>query len=357
MVRLGVHSLGPNLIWDGALYYGKALRRLNDNLQDSSLFLSPANVAASFLLGIYELSAFENGSGWIRHAGGVGKLIEMRGAEFFRESPAREYFIVSRLPIISEALALRRRCFLDQEDWKTIPWLDEPRLKTSLHSVIDLLACVPRLREESDILKVAKADISSVPVREFCERLVNLMAELFLWRWRYERAFPGTAFEVASSEATSTREESASDVAEYPTILFYKHFHVARQPMLYNISLLMILDLATVWDLADTPTQALRRLPNEERPLQASNALVLPHEALTQEEILHEICRSLEFHLRGPHAAARGMVLLLPLRIAFTYVKDERQRAWLDQIVKRVSRTCGFRFSERVADTRSFAED
>lgn len=84
----------------GALYYGKALHQLNSNLQHPDLCMAPANLAASLLLGVYELAMFKDGSGWLQHAGGVSRLIEMRGPESHKTEPARTYLKINRVPIV-----------------------------------------------------------------------------------------------------------------------------------------------------------------------------------------------------------------------------------------------------------------
>jgi hypothetical protein len=46
------------------------------------------------------MTVFENGHGWIQHAGGVGKLIEMRGPHRHTYEPARFYYRISRISIV-----------------------------------------------------------------------------------------------------------------------------------------------------------------------------------------------------------------------------------------------------------------
>ncbi|KAI9698521.1 MAG: hypothetical protein M1836_004102 [Candelina mexicana] len=273
----------------------------------------------------------------------------MHGANYFRQKLARGYLIVSRILIISEALILRRSCFLDQEGWRTIPWMDDHRSKTSLDAIIELMACIPRLREESDVLQSMQTHILAVPAHEFRERLISFMAELFLWRWRYEQSHPGMAFEV-SSEATGRNKDSPLRTTFYPTMFFFKNFDTGREPLLYNTALLMIFALAATWQLADPAAQAMAKLPQQEHPLRCTNPLSLPHARLRIEDILHENCRSFEFFLQGPHAAAGAMVLLLPLRFAYVYSKEERQKTWLSKIMKRISRTCGFGIFDKLTD-------
>ncbi|KAI9706217.1 MAG: hypothetical protein M1812_008247 [Candelaria pacifica] len=350
-----IHGLGDNILRDGAVFYGKALRRLNDNLHDPKFSRDPVNIAACHLLGMYEMSVFENGRGWVRHAGGIGRLLEMHGADFFCQEPAKGYFTVSRLPIIAEALLIRRGCFLDQEDWRTKPWTEAPQSKTSLDTILDLMACIPRLREESDALQSIHTHQAAVLAHEYRERLINFLTKLFIWRWHYEHDYPGMAFEVDASHATDASNKSSRCNTLYRTIFSFKQFNAGREPLLYNTALLMIFALATTWQLTDASAQALARIPPQESALsQRTNPLTLPHAYLGTEEVLEENCRSFSFFLQEPHAAAGAMALLLPLRMTYVYSKRKSQQVWLAQIMNGISRTCGFRIFEKLIDFKSF---
>jgi len=118
--------------------------------------------------------------------------------------------------------------------------------------------------------------------------------------------------------------------------------------MLYNTASLLILGLVDVWSVKNAPRLGSRQLSEEAQPLQ-SNPLTHPHDQLSSKEVVDEICRSLE--------SASGMVLMLPLRVTNTHVQDERRRCWLVDCIRKISSSCGFRFSERMADYKSIATD
>jgi hypothetical protein len=46
------------------------------------------------------MTVFEDGRGWIQHAGGVGRLIEMRGPRRHTAEPARFYYRIARVAIV-----------------------------------------------------------------------------------------------------------------------------------------------------------------------------------------------------------------------------------------------------------------
>jgi hypothetical protein len=91
----------------GAIEYGRALRLLNCTIQGPDICYKYATVVATILLSLYEMTIFTDRHGWIQHAGGIEKLIEMRGVDRHRTEPERHYFIMSRMPIITRALRFR----------------------------------------------------------------------------------------------------------------------------------------------------------------------------------------------------------------------------------------------------------
>jgi hypothetical protein len=151
------HVLERSDITHGAVEYGKALRLLGRTIQDSTVCYGPENIVAALLLNLYEIVALTNRHGWIQHAGGIEKLIEMRAVHRHRRKPERHYFIMSQAPIITQALALRKHTFLGQEEWKSMPWIDDPASKSSRHFIQDTFANISGLLKDGNYLTAQKA--------------------------------------------------------------------------------------------------------------------------------------------------------------------------------------------------------
>jgi hypothetical protein len=56
----GTHSTSLDRYKEGSMWYIKAIQQLNTNLEDPELRKDPANIAASLLLGIYEVSRLDS---------------------------------------------------------------------------------------------------------------------------------------------------------------------------------------------------------------------------------------------------------------------------------------------------------
>ena len=97
--------------------YVKALLLLNMALQykEEGLYSDP--LSAVILLSFFEVFNCIEAKSWIRHAGGAGRLIHLRGPERHRSGFGRLVFLASRCSIILESYINRSRRFLDTQLW------------------------------------------------------------------------------------------------------------------------------------------------------------------------------------------------------------------------------------------------
>ena len=114
--------------------YGKALIKLNNALQDGEEGLSSDTLSATLLLSFYEIFNCTDQDSWIRHAGGAGRLIQLRGPDRHRTGFGRLVFAACRSSLIMEALQKRVPCFLAEPAWRKLCWdiHTELRLSSSL---------------------------------------------------------------------------------------------------------------------------------------------------------------------------------------------------------------------------------
>jgi hypothetical protein len=351
------HVLEHSDMAHGVIEYGNALRLLNRTIQDPSICYEPANVVATMLLSLYEMIIFTNRHGWIQHAGGIEKLIEMRGVDRHRTEPERHYFIVSRMLIITKALTLQRHTFLEQERWKTIPWADDPASKLSLHCIQDIFADIPGLLEDGNNLQAEHASQLAgydIRAKTHGERLIKTLQELFLWRWEWERSNPDGAFEVTACPETLPSCDNL--LPTYENVIRYERFEIAREIMLYNAALLWVFDTANFWVGENATRLALSLFPVQERP-GASNPLTLPHEDLTTAEISREICRSIEYHFQEPHTQSGAMFLMLPLRTVLKLGQGAQERLLSERSLRRIGDIHGFGISTSLQHRMAMAAD
>ena len=332
-----MHGFDPTAMKRGVLHYTQAIRLLQKNIQDPTACYKSANVAGAILLCLYELVSVTRKLAWRWHAAAVGRLIEIGGVERYRVPLQRKYLVIGRLPVIVQALSLRKRTFLEQEEWKTVPWADDPASKNSFDYLVDILANLPGLLEDGAAADTPKR------FRNFRERLIGHFRDLFVWRWNWECSNPASTTEVPTYSNVPFSGDG-NRVPLYETVISYKHFQRAREIMLYNSTLLIAMRLAKSWFAEPLPV-ALSAFPASERP-RPSNPLILPHEKLTSADIAREMCRSIEYHFQEPHAQAGPMTLVLPIRVCLPeFQEGQGEQDWLTAMLRRIADTCGFEIS------------
>lgn len=104
-------------------HYGVVLREMNKELLKHSQ-PSTGLLKSAITLEIFQLLAFGSQTGWMKYAGGVGKLMQLLGPERFQKKEDRYLLEVNRVVIMMNSILSRQRCFLGEEKWRTIPvWL------------------------------------------------------------------------------------------------------------------------------------------------------------------------------------------------------------------------------------------
>ena len=113
----------PAILAYGAQLYGEALRLLNQNLEDAEQAYSLQILTSTMILQVYEFIGFTSNNGWIQHAGGIGRLIEvtsqlnsialianrfkMRGPWRHQTEPEKTILTRNRNPIVRVRLLKR----------------------------------------------------------------------------------------------------------------------------------------------------------------------------------------------------------------------------------------------------------
>jgi hypothetical protein len=120
--HLGRQVEDQHLIQLSRQTYRQALLTLNAALQDPIDGLSSRTLAATILLSFYEVINCTEKDSWIRHAGGAGHLMRLRGPDRHRSGLGRASFLAYRHSLVIEAFLSRTATFLALQ-----PWLDLSR--------------------------------------------------------------------------------------------------------------------------------------------------------------------------------------------------------------------------------------
>jgi hypothetical protein len=118
--HLGRLVCDQNLIQLSRQMYRQALLTLNAALQDPIDGLSSSTLAATILLSYYEVINCTERDSWIRHAGGAGHLMRLRGPSRHLIGLGRAAFLAYRHSLVTEAFLSRRATFLAVQPWQEL---------------------------------------------------------------------------------------------------------------------------------------------------------------------------------------------------------------------------------------------
>ncbi|KAH7354671.1 hypothetical protein BKA65DRAFT_548761 [Rhexocercosporidium sp. MPI-PUGE-AT-0058] len=320
-------------------FYGKALVALNSDLQQAEKAWSLSVVKSAMILELYELIDCKSTSGWMKHAGGVGKLIEMRGPWRHQSFMDRYMLEGNRVTIALECLIRRKRCFLEHPDWKIIPYALDPGSKTTMNYLHDILCDVPGLMEDAAALQSLDLDGEIVKAKqlELSQKVLMELKMLYEWRVTWAKKNQGNWWEVPSA-CPQTREI-------FPTVIHFKSLMIANETTIYNAILLLLRSIGfQVIGPAFDPSGIYLDVPKgiDYGPLYA------PRAAPNGQAIATEICRAVEFHLAEERKSAGGFFLLFPLSIACqVFELHTREAEWLKDMMNKVADHSGFEIGRR----------
>ena len=273
----------------------------------------------------------------MKHAGGMGKLIELCGPWRYQDKAERHLLAGNRVTIALECLVKKKRCFLEHVDWKTIPWAADPESKTLDLYLHDILCDVPGLLEDATNLELSSLEMAQNLSlhRDLSSKILVLLQTLYEWRVIWQQQNPDSCCEVPTS--------SPDHEAFSPNILFYSSISAAYEICHYNAILLLILRLGSqVIGPAFDPTNPSLHLTGG----RDCGPLFSPGCALNAQAVATEICKSVEFHLSYSASSDAAFLLLFPLRLAYqTFEPESKETKWLSGIMRKIADISGFEIS------------
>ncbi|KFY42438.1 hypothetical protein V495_04523 [Pseudogymnoascus sp. VKM F-4514 (FW-929)] len=326
----------------GQELYGKALVSLNHELQDPQSGMSLSTVTSAMILEIYELVSFNSMSGWLKHAGGVGRLIELRGPWRHQSPMGRNILEANRVIIIINCLIKRKRCFLSSTDWKTVPWAQEPESKTSISYLHDILSDVPGLMENADTIQFSDiASEVSLSCRDLVlHQLASLWTTLYEWRVSWQLQNPASSWEAPST----------TDQNPFPTAFHFSSLIHANAITLYNATLLLLFKIGfQVLGPSFNPLYYSLHLPHgiDYGPH------IPPTLTLNTRAIAIEICKSVEYHFQEERRGGGTLFLLFPLRLAWqTFEQSSVEAAWIQGVMEMIADSTAIEISRGLTSHR-----
>lgn len=352
--HLGRVARDDALVQTSRRLYGKALVHLNEALQSTEEGFADDTLSATMFLSFYEVFNCTYTYSWVKHAGGAGHLIQLRGPDRHRTGFGRSVFLAYRFFIVMESVQLRKTCFLAEQKWRDLCWdIYHPNgylqygflHETFFHE----LAAIPNyLSAAIRLVATLKPPPTELKIhidlgrrkRETFHDLGRRMRDEF------------HALDIAPSEIPSKDPD-----CPYDTVYQYRDVHVASMYIGYwafNVSLnicLMGLEskLANLYPIAVSPpiNQLDESVPTTlpsgitrhkaagPRPLWDAAAKIETH-PYRQETLgfAREVARSAEWNSDQPFLGP--MFLVLALRMGMRVLQEKKERQWVVGILEKI---------------------
>ncbi|KAK9489711.1 hypothetical protein V1508DRAFT_406884 [Lipomyces doorenjongii] len=341
-------------------------------------FMSPEDdsITAGMLLGIYEVLNCASDENWLSLLSGANELMRWRGPESFRTGFNSALFQGIRGMTAIHAMVTRKKSFLNDPEWKTIPWEHSPSQKVIQQYLFDLILEVPEHQEivdrvllysfnnyEQGLDDEIAGPTNRVPhlrkqcrtrevwekLRETHKKLNDLESRFDAWFARYFESARDFAREylhlsltvkfdpatAAPSVPTPRCPATMSDSEYYATHFFrpsvkYATLHDARIVTMYLAARMMVayLQNLTVYFACLDFEDSLAPNPGERHNLEA----YIENKTNYARDIARTICRS------GNYMLTRGsnIHLLFPFRVALSTIVDTLERGWIWNELRRM---------------------
>ncbi|CAN8101225.1 unnamed protein product [Discula destructiva] len=235
--HMGIGHADKSLKSMGLELYGRSLREVQTLLtRGAEARVELARLCVPIvILGMYSFAI--DGDFRLIHNLGIAQILKHCGPQAFQQEPLLTAFRSCRALLICQSFATRRRIFLEEPKWKTIPW--EKMSKTALDSLLDILADMPGIVND---MAASEHPISPATRSSFHQKVGQLRIKLTTWRWTWGKSNPGAAHEVPSNLRISNID-TAVFREQLETMIEFDTTQQALEMLTYNAGLLYLLQL------------------------------------------------------------------------------------------------------------------
>jgi hypothetical protein len=295
-------------------------------------------------------------TGFLQHAGGTARVVELAGPGSFAEYPQHGYFLLARPLIIGHATMHRQPTFLDRPEWMSLPWSKHPETRNATQRLYDINARMPRLF--ADVTHGRELGLISHPEKcthfknAIYTRLYAITQDLVAWRRIWDQSNPGVAYEYSPEPGEESWSFDVSGVSIYPRLIAFVSLESAVQYTEWTKRLQHCLLQATSLgfghilsavtapsDLSSTPGSFSQRLPEAPYAAHKPYVLIPIHQAPTLAQLGDEYARTIGYFLRPEHRLQGAFTVLSGVRsllINFMHHRDSRKV----QMIRKVMETC-----------------
>ncbi|KAF2233633.1 hypothetical protein EV356DRAFT_199804 [Viridothelium virens] len=334
--------------------YGRALESLSREIADSDSHSNAQLLSSIVALTLYEMLTFQAATGWVQHAGGLARLLEVLGPKYVQKGHGKLIYEFARSTIIWQCLISRQPCFLEREEWKTVPYEFEPQTASSYFHLSNVMASLPRIvmeTEELIRLRGTKEYISTL--ERLRHEVPETLQKLYIWRWHWEADYGDCVYSILpSGNITQAYDDDGHPL--FDSLIWYSNLDRANDIVYYNTALILFRYVHAELSIPERPAPPLPTGLFPRQPT-TSSVLFLPGQAKTNQDCSQEICRSIDYHLLPLHGGPGTLNVLGPCRFAWTgLVPGSNVARWLEGVCQEIADNSGFEMGRYMTASRSF---
>lgn len=226
--------------------------------------------------------------------------------------------------------------FLENPEWKTVPWALDPGAKSSIALLQDIFCHIPGLIERVTNFKRLEGEPMgrATLAQELKKDISHHLLELYKWRRKYEDDNSYFCVEVPAAS-----QQPPDEQALFPTFFRMSNLSCAYEIILYDAALIMLLGFggSTIGPSFDV---RMSEYPNPHATRRGP--LFLPGEAQHPRAVAIELCKIAEYCLCA-HPNSAGLWLISPLKVAYlSFPPASREAKWLSSRMAAIADLSGF---------------
>jgi hypothetical protein len=229
----------------------------------------------------------------------------------------------------------KKRCFLEEPQWKTVPWIKHPEAKTLLSLLTDRKAHISGLLEDMEGIRTGER-ATPTDVRNLCQQIYTQLYELFTWRAAWEAEYPGCCWTVPVDDPKKP----------YASELHFNSLSRAVEIGHYNTVLLLLYRMGRILmgPTFSSSTPATSIIITRTNP-----GLMLPGDPKSVQDVGVEFLRLIPFYLDDSHRNGGYFQVMFPIRATFEAFKpNSLEWNYCASVLKTIADDGGFELARRV---------
>ncbi|KAL7952015.1 hypothetical protein V8C42DRAFT_339910 [Trichoderma barbatum] len=174
--------------------YGTTLQRLQSRLAAASKSELATLIKPISIMGSYAI-AVDSDLRFIHHHG-LARILQHCGPEYFQDPSLLPVFESCRFTMLANALVQRHGTFLEQEQWRTVPWSMCPEMKTNTNKLLDIISGLPGAIQKTDRVLNERSqwvagdcgiirEETPATVSDLQAQLESMLLDLIAWRYHW----------------------------------------------------------------------------------------------------------------------------------------------------------------------------